>query len=100
MPALRVNSGTAKQKVRPKAASAIAISRRQAKRNVGWFFRRYAMRKRDIVAIADAGLGGVGRHHAMTGIVEQQPGQQMIACVPCRGSGGPLLCKFLLDRIE
>ena len=40
------------------------------------------VRKRDIIAIADAGLGGVGRHHAMTGIVEQKSGQQMVARVP------------------
>jgi len=31
------------------------------------------VRKRDIVAIADAGLGGVGRYHAMAGIVNKSP---------------------------
>ena len=57
-------------------------------------------RKRDIVAIAYAGLGGVGRNHAMTDIVEQKSGQQMVARVPRRGSSSPLIRELLLDRIE
>ena len=36
------------------------------------------VRQRNIVAVANAGLGCMGRHHAVTGIVEQQPGQQMV----------------------
>src|ERR1700687_2185445 len=37
------------------------------------------VRKRDVIAIADAGLGRMGRYHAMTDIVEQESCQQMIA---------------------
>jgi hypothetical protein len=33
-------------------------------------------------------------------IVKQQSGQQMIARVPCRGSGGPLIRELLLNRIK
>ena len=58
------------------------------------------MRKRDVIAIANAGLGCVGRNHAMTGIVEQKSGQQMVARVPHSRSGGPLIRELLLDRIE
>src|ERR1700733_10900945 len=58
------------------------------------------VRKRDIVAIANAGLGGVGRNHAMTDIVEQKSGQQMVARVPRRRSSSPLLRGLLLDRIK
>src|SRR5258707_1932206 len=51
-------------------------------------FRSFSMqvRKRDIVAIANASLGGMCRHHAMTDIVEQKSGQQMVARVPDRKS--------------
>src|SRR4030088_794403 len=45
-------------------------------------------------------LGGVGRNHAMTAIVEQQPGQQVSAYISYRGSGCPLLCQPLLAAIE
>src|SRR5258708_15857670 len=58
------------------------------------------VRKRDVIAIANAGLGCMGRHHAMTGIVEQKSSQQMVARVPCLGSGGPLIRELLLDRIK
>src|SRR5437868_5606795 len=58
------------------------------------------VRQRDVVAIADAGLGGVGRHHAMTGIVEQQSRQQVLARVPDRNSVGPLIGKLLLNGIK
>jgi hypothetical protein len=42
----------------------------------------------------------MGRNHAMTDIVEQKSDQQMVARVPRRGSGGPLICELLLDRIK
>src|ERR1700687_2963337 len=58
------------------------------------------VRKRDIIAIANAGLGCVGRNHAMTDVVEQKSGQQMVARVPCRGSSSPLIRELLLDRIK
>jgi hypothetical protein len=58
------------------------------------------MRQRSIVAVANAELGRMGRHHAVTGIVEQKPGQQMVTRVPHSGLGGPLIGKLLLDSIE
>src|SRR5277367_4514754 len=58
------------------------------------------MRKRDIIAIADAGFGRVRWHHAVTDIVEQNSGQQMVTRVPRRGSVGPLIRELLLDRIK
>ena len=57
-------------------------------------------RQRHIIAIADAGLGRMGRHHAVTGVIEQQSGQQVVAGVPDPGPGGPLIRELLLDRIE
>src|SRR5258706_16254756 len=36
------------------------------------------VRKRDVIPIANAGLGCVGRNHAMTDIVEQKSDQQMV----------------------
>src|SRR5438874_12517913 len=56
--------------------------------------------KRDVIAIANAGLGGVGRNHAMAGVIEQESRQQMIARVPRRGPSSPLVREFLLDRIK
>jgi hypothetical protein len=63
---------------------------------------RFSMqeRKRDVIPIAYAGFGGVARHQAMAGIVEQQSGQEMVARVPRRGSGSPLISELLLNRIE
>ena len=58
------------------------------------------VRKRDVIAIADARFGGVGRNHAMTDIVEQKSGQQMVARVPRRGSSSPMIRELLLDRIK
>src|SRR5580693_9858 len=58
------------------------------------------VRKRDVIAIANAGLGCVGRNHAMTDIVEQKSGQQMVARVPRRGPSSPLIGELLLDRIK
>src|ERR1700730_5104448 len=58
------------------------------------------VRKRDVIAIADAGLGRMGRNHAMTDIVEQKSGQQMVARVPRRGPSSPLIRELLLDRIK
>ena len=46
------------------------------------------VRQRDVIAIADAGFGGVGRHHAMAGIVEQQSGQQMVGLRSVSWFGG------------
>ena len=37
---------------------------------------------RDIVAVANAGLGGMGCNHAMAGIVEQQILQKVIGFLP------------------
>jgi hypothetical protein len=42
----------------------------------------------------------MGRHHAVTRIVEQQPSQQMISRISHNRSSGPLIGKLLLDRIE
>jgi hypothetical protein len=42
----------------------------------------------------------MGRHHAVTGIVEQKSGQQMVTRVPHSGLGGPLIGQLLLDSIE
>jgi len=56
--------------------------------------------QRHVIAIPDAGLGRMRRRHAVTRVIEQQSGQQMVACVADAGLGGPLIRKFLLDRIE
>ena len=58
------------------------------------------VRQRNIIALANAGLGRMGRHHAVTGIVEQKSGQQMVTRGPQSGSGGPLIRELLLDRIK
>jgi hypothetical protein len=57
-------------------------------------------RQRNIVAIPDAGLGRMRRHHAVACVIEQHPAQQMIACAASTGLYGPLIGKLLLDRIE
>ena len=36
---------------------------------------------RRVVTVADAGFCGVGRNHAMPGVVEQQPRQQVVGLV-------------------
>src|SRR5882724_11423773 len=40
------------------------------------------------------------RRHAVACVIEQQSGQQVVACVPDTAPGGPLIRKLLLDRIE
>ena len=56
--------------------------------------------QRDVVAIPQPGPGRVCRHHAMTGIVKQQAGQQMITGIADSASGGPLIAELLLNLIE
>jgi hypothetical protein len=52
---------------------------------------------RDVIAIADAGLGRVCRHHAVTGIIEQQSGQEVVACAAQTGCG-PAKADRSMDR--
>src|SRR5712664_3058429 len=47
-------------------------------------------RRRHVVAIADASFCGMGRHHSMAGIIEQQPCQQVVGFVAYDGPVGPL----------
>ena len=54
----------------------------------------------DVIAIADAGFGRMGRNHPVVCVVEQQPRQEMVAGVPDRRSSGPLIRELLLNRIE
>src|SRR6266481_7956524 len=58
------------------------------------------MRQRDIVAIADSSFGGVGRDHAVPGIVEQQAGQEMVGFGFGVISVGPLVGELLLNSIK
>src|SRR5258706_9592740 len=57
-------------------------------------------RRRHVVAIADGGFRGVGRDHAMAGIIEQQPCQQMVGLATYDGAMGPLGEGFLSDRFK
>ena len=56
--------------------------------------------QRNIIPITDAALGRMRRRHAVACVIEQQSGQQVVACDPDAAPGGPLIRKLLLDRIE
>jgi len=57
-------------------------------------------RCRHVIAIADAGFGGVGRNHTMAGIVEQQPCQQVVGLAAYDGAVGPLGKCLLADCLK
>src|SRR6266436_7044756 len=57
-------------------------------------------RQRSVIAIADSIFGGVGRNHAVAGIVEQQPRQEMVGFAFGVISVGPLIGELLLNCIK
>jgi hypothetical protein len=58
------------------------------------------MRQRDVIAIADSSFSGVGRDHAVAGIVEQQASQEMVGFGFGVTSVGPLIAELLLNCIK
>lgn len=54
----------------------------------------------DIVAVAAAVLLGVGRRHAVAGVIKDQAGQKMIERRPGSRPVGPLLREGSLDPVE
>ena len=54
----------------------------------------------DIIAVAHAGLGGVGSDHAMTGVVKQKVPQEVVGFLPGQGLVGLMGRQFLLDCLE
>src|ERR1700730_14644489 len=59
-----------------------------------------ALRQRDVIAIANPSLGGVGRDHAVSRIVVQQAGQEMVGFGFGVISVGPLIGELLLNCIK
>ena len=57
-------------------------------------------RPRDIVAVVPALLLGLGRRHAMAGVVKHQTGQEMAEGGPGSGLMTPLVREHRLDAIE
>src|SRR6266446_1647064 len=58
------------------------------------------MRQRDVIAIADSSFGGVGRDHAVAGIVVQQAHEEMFGFAFGVISMGPLIGELLLNCLK